>query len=100
MSESCHIFVIDAARFETATQVLRRQNVGYNAVTSSSKLESFRMSTHQGAFTKPRLSTPLLLGIMLAATFLVYVGTLQFEFVYDDLGQIVANPAWMSRASA
>lgn len=51
------------------------------------------MSTHQGAFSKPRFSTSLLLGIVLATTFLVYAGTLQFEFVYDDLGQIVANPA-------
>jgi tetratricopeptide (TPR) repeat protein len=54
------------------------------------------MSTHPGALTKPRLSTPLLLGTVLAATFLVYAGTLQFEFVYDDLGQIVANPAVQS----
>jgi hypothetical protein len=54
------------------------------------------MLTHQGAFTRPRLSTALLLGAVLAATFLVFVGTLQFEFVYDDLGQIVANPAVQS----
>lgn len=43
------------------------------------------------------IPTRVLLGIVLAATFVVYVGTLQFEFVYDDLGQIVANPvvhAW------
>src|SRR5947208_1322185 len=58
--------------------------------------ESFRMSTHQGAFTNRRLSTALLLGGVLAATFLTYLGTLQFEFVYDDLGQIVANPAVQS----
>src|SRR5574340_712765 len=30
--------------------------------------------------------------LLLAATFIVYVGTLQFEFVYDDMGQIVNNP--------
>jgi tetratricopeptide (TPR) repeat protein len=30
--------------------------------------------------------------LVLAATFIAYVGTLQFEFVYDDLGQIVNNP--------
>ena len=54
------------------------------------------MSTHQGAFTKRRSSTALLLGGVLAASFLVYLGTLQFEFVYDDLGQIVTNPAVQS----
>jgi Tfp pilus assembly protein PilF len=39
------------------------------------------MSTHQGAFTKPRLSTPLLLGIVLAAN-----GTPD-EFYYLGLAQ-------------
>jgi hypothetical protein len=63
------------------TQVLRRQDVGYNAVTSPSKLESFRMSAHQGAFTEPRLSTPLLLGIVHAAN-----GTPD-EFYYLGLAQ-------------
>ncbi len=48
------------------------------------------------AQAKPRFTTPLLLTLVLAATFLTYVGTLQFEFVYDDLGQIVANPAIQS----
>lgn len=81
MSERYRIFVINVSRFETATQVLIRQYVGYNAVTSCSKLESFRMSTHQGAFTKPRLSTRLLLGIVLAAN-----GTPD-EFYYLGLAQ-------------
>jgi protein O-mannosyl-transferase len=51
------------------------------------------MSTPQPALAKPRFSTSLLLGLVLGSTLLVYLGTLQFEFVYDDLGQIVANPA-------
>ncbi len=54
------------------------------------------MSTHQGAFTERRSSAVLVLGAVLAASFLVYLGTLQFEFVYDDLGQIVTNPAVQS----
>ncbi len=54
------------------------------------------MSTHQAVSPKPRFSTPVLVGVVLAATFLVYLGTLQFEFVYDDLGQIVTNPAIQS----
>ncbi len=37
----------------------------------------------------PAVLPPLL---VLAATLVVYLGTLQFEFVYDDLGQIVGNP--------
>jgi tetratricopeptide (TPR) repeat protein len=33
-----------------------------------------------------------LLGLVLAATFVVYAATLRFEFVYDVLPQIVSNP--------
>jgi len=47
--------------------------------------------SHPGGST-PKFSTSVLLGVVLAATLLVYLGTLQFEFVYDDLGQIVSNP--------
>ncbi|MGZ4826201.1 MAG: tetratricopeptide repeat protein [Terriglobales bacterium] len=54
------------------------------------------MFADPGESAKSRFSTPILLGIVLAVTFLVYAGTLQFEFVYDDLGQIVANPAVQS----
>jgi protein O-mannosyl-transferase len=54
------------------------------------------MSTNPGQSTKPQLSTKVLLACVLAATFLTYAATLQFDFVYDDLGQIVSNPAVQS----
>jgi len=54
------------------------------------------MSTTPGQSSKSQLSTKILLACVLAATFLVYAGTLQFDFVYDDLGQIVSNPAVQS----
>src|SRR5919109_2726788 len=54
------------------------------------------MSTKPGQSLKPQLATKVLLFFVLAATFLVYAGTLQFDFVYDDLGQIVSNPAVQS----
>ena len=40
----------------------------------------------------PEVSQALLPILILTATLVVYLGTLQFEFVYDDLGQIVTNP--------
>lgn len=40
----------------------------------------------------PRFSPRLLLAAVLAVTAAAYLWTLQFAFVYDDLGQIVANP--------
>ena len=40
---------------------------------------------------KPRLPRWALPAAVLLATFLAYVGTLQFQFVYDDGGQIVVN---------
>lgn len=40
---------------------------------------------------KPRLPQWVLPAAILAATLLAYIGTLQFQFVYDDMGQIVAN---------
>ena len=40
---------------------------------------------------KPRLPRWVLPAAILLATFLAYVGTLQFQFVYDDAGQIVVN---------
>lgn len=39
-----------------------------------------------------RSRTLLLLVLILAATFVVYSGTLNFQFVFDDEAQIVANP--------
>lgn len=45
----------------------------------------------QGAVTADRSSYPAL--IVAAASFLAYVGTTGFQFVYDDLGQIVENPS-------
>ncbi len=41
-------------------------------------------------------SARLLTGIVLALTFAVYAQTLGFEFVHDDVGQIVENPAVQS----
>lgn len=38
-----------------------------------------------------RIAKPLL-GVVLAATAVAYIWTLHFNFVYDDLGQIVSNP--------
>ena len=40
----------------------------------------------------PQSTQRLLPIVVLAATLVVFLGTLQFEFVYDDLGQIVNNP--------
>lgn len=40
----------------------------------------------------PQLPAAVLPLLVLTATLVVYLGTLQFEFVYDDLGQIVGNP--------
>ncbi|MGI9104076.1 MAG: tetratricopeptide repeat protein [Terriglobales bacterium] len=54
------------------------------------------MSSGPSALPQPRFSAAMLAGFVLAATLLVYLGTLQFEFVYDDLGQIVSNPAVQS----
>ncbi len=54
------------------------------------------MSTNPEQPVTAQLSTKVLLALVLLATFLVYAGTLQFDFVYDDLGQIVANPAVQS----
>ncbi len=39
-----------------------------------------------------RFSTQTALAFVLTATFVAYAVTLRFNFVYDDLGQIVANP--------
>jgi len=41
---------------------------------------------------KPANRSPLLLAFSLLLTALAYVGTLRFQFVYDDLPQIVRNP--------
>ena len=41
-------------------------------------------------------SSRLLFGIVLAVTFAVYAQTLTFQFVHDDVGQIVENPAVQS----
>ena len=38
-------------------------------------------------------ASSILLGLILTATFLVYARTLRFDFVHDDRGQIVENPA-------
>jgi tetratricopeptide (TPR) repeat protein len=38
-----------------------------------------------------RSRTLVLLAVVLAATFVVYSGTLNFQFVFDDVGQIVGN---------
>jgi len=48
----------------------------------------------------PRLRSPLFLcALVLALTFAAYAGTLSFEFVHDDRGQIVDNPAIHSWAA-
>ncbi len=56
--------------------------------------------TPSRAKERPRdqaLSERYFLGVVLFVTFITYLGTLQFAFVYDDLHQIVFNPfikAW------
>lgn len=48
----------------------------------------------------PRLRSPLFLcALVLGLTFAAYAGTLSFEFVHDDRGQIVDNPAIHSWAA-
>jgi protein O-mannosyl-transferase len=48
--------------------------------------------------TRPLLSHPLVVpGVICALVALVYIGTLRFGFVYDDLSQIVDNP-WLTSA--
>ncbi len=49
-------------------------------------LNSHRQSL---ASSLPPAAVPILI---VAATLLAYAATLQFDFVYDDIGQIVANP--------
>jgi len=49
----------------------------------------------------PRPRSPVFLcALVLALTFAAYAGTLSFEFVHDDRGQIVDNPAIHSWAAA
>jgi protein O-mannosyl-transferase len=47
--------------------------------------------TREKATSKGSLREPFLVGIILGITLLAYIGTLRFEFVYDDHGQIVQN---------
>ena len=37
-------------------------------------------------------SNHLAIVLVLAITFVAYVGTISYQFVYDDIGQIVENP--------
>src|SRR3712207_4719747 len=46
-----------------------------------------------GAAARPPRTRKLLLALVLFLTCAAYIGTLRFEFVYDDQGQIDENPA-------
>lgn len=50
------------------------------------------LGSGQEAFEGGGRKEPLVLGVILALTLLLYLPTIKFEFVYDDVGRIVQNP--------
>jgi hypothetical protein len=65
-----------------------------NEANSDASLPEVKGELDHGiSATSPRLASWWGIAIVLALTFAVYVPTLRYQFVHDDRGQIVENPA-------
>ena len=65
-----------------------------NEANSDAPSPGWKADLNEGSpATAPRLSAWWGIAVVLALTFAVYIPTLHYQFVHDDRGQIVENPA-------